>query len=325
MPTVLILGATGYFGLPLAKSLLRSGDYTVYGLARSPAKAKTLVQNEIIPLIGDVSDPSSFTHLISSAPIDVVIDTTSAYEGAGALFDVIKAASKSRITTLTNDGSSGPKLGFVYVSGTWVHGNQDTPTSDTIPPGTSLAKGKPATAAGWRPAHEQAILASRDVLDVAIVRPSQMYGGTSWIFGTHFGPLFAAAKSGSSDPIAIPADSTARPNVVHVDDVVSGVHAVTDRIHGLLGTWPVFDFVGETILLSDILEGAKRSLGVKAPLHYAGTQGNPFLEALGLTTNNQSSRASVVLGWRAKRGSFVQNLDIYVKAWVAAQPEEDAK
>lgn len=41
MPTVLVLGATGYIGLPFAQSLLRSGNYTVYGLARSPEKGKT--------------------------------------------------------------------------------------------------------------------------------------------------------------------------------------------------------------------------------------------------------------------------------------------
>ena len=43
MPTVLVLGATGYLGLPFAQLLLRSGNYTVYGLARSPEKGKSLV------------------------------------------------------------------------------------------------------------------------------------------------------------------------------------------------------------------------------------------------------------------------------------------
>lgn len=321
MPTVLILGATGYLGLPLAKSLLRSGNYTVYGLARTPAKAKTLVQNEVIPVIGDVSDPSKFTHLISSVPIDVVIDATSAYEAASGILSAVSAASKSRMATLAKEGSSVPKLGFVYLSGTWVHGNHDAPVSDMVPPGTSLAKAKPATAVGWRPAHEQSILAARDVLDVAIVRPSQIYGGTSWVWNTYFGPLLSAGKSGSTEPIQVPADLNARPSIVHVDDVVSGVHGVIDRVHGLLGSWPVFDLIGETVLLRDIMDGAKKSLGVKASLEYAGTQGNPFLEAIGLTTDNRSSRAAIVLGWQAKKQHFVQNLDIYVKAWAAAQEE----
>ena len=42
MPNVLILGATGSVGLPLAQSLTRSGAYIVYGLARSAAKARLL-------------------------------------------------------------------------------------------------------------------------------------------------------------------------------------------------------------------------------------------------------------------------------------------
>ena len=160
MPTVLVLGATGYIGLPFAQSLLRSGNYTVYGLARSPEKgmcrlsprftnrqifqssyrststeliwekktadskgiltAKTLTANEIVPLIGDLSDLNKIAGLITSVPIDIVVDTSSAYESAAPLLDTLIAVSKSRIETLAKEGHSAPKLGFVYVSGTWV-------------------------------------------------------------------------------------------------------------------------------------------------------------------------------------------------------------
>lgn len=322
MPTVLILGATGYLGLPLAQSLLRSGSYTVYGLARSAAKAKTLTQNEIVPVMGDVSDPSTFTDLISSVPIDVVIDTTSAYESASTLLKALTSASKARMAALSKDGAVGPKLGFVYVSGSWVHGDTgDVPTSDTVPPNTSFAKGTPAKAVGWRPAHEQAILASRDVLDVAIIRPAQIYGRTGWLWSTYWGAMLGAAKSGSSEPFQVPAEYDSRPAITHVDDVVSGMHLAIDRVHGLLGSWPVFDLIGETVLVRDLMEGAKKSLGLKGPLEYAGTQNNPYFEAMGLVTNYHSSRAATVLGWQAKRLNFILKLDTYVKAWAAAQEE----
>lgn len=322
MPTALILGATGYLGLPLAQSLLRSGNYTVYGLARSAAKAKTLTQNEIIPVIGDVSDPSTFTNLISSVPIDVVIDTTSAYESASTLLNALIAASKTRIATLSKGGAVGPKLGFVYISGVWVHGDTgDTPASDTIPPSSGLAKGTPAKAVGWRPAHEQAILAARDVLDVAVVRPAQIYGRTGWLWSTYWGAMLGAAKSGSTEPFQVPADFNSRPAIAHLDDIVSGTHLTIDRIHGLLGDWPVFDLIAETVLVRDIVEGTKKSLGLKAKLEYAGTQNNPYFEAMGLVTNYQSSRAATVLGWQPKRQNFILNLDTYVKAWAAAQEE----
>ncbi len=55
MLRVLILGTTGYIGSALAGSLLCSGQYTFYGLARSEAKAKQLAVAEIVPVIGSVS------------------------------------------------------------------------------------------------------------------------------------------------------------------------------------------------------------------------------------------------------------------------------
>ena len=50
MTHVLIIGATGYIGQAIANSLIRSGGFTVYGLARSPEKAKFLSSLEIIPV-----------------------------------------------------------------------------------------------------------------------------------------------------------------------------------------------------------------------------------------------------------------------------------
>lgn len=322
MPTALILGATGYLGLPLAQALLRSGNYTVYGLARSAAKAKMLTQNEIIPVTGDVTEPSTFTDLISSVPIDVIIDTTQAYEAAPTLLKALADASKMRMATLAKDGAVGPKLGFVYVSGSWVHGDVGNKvTSDTVPPNTALAKGTPAKAVGWRPGHEQAILASRDLLDVAIVRPGQIYGRTGWLWSTHWGAMLGAAKSGSTEPFQVPADYDSRPAIVHVDDAVSGLHLAIDRVHGLLGSWPVFDLIAETVLVRDYMEGAKKILGLKAKLEYVGNQDNPYFEAMGLVTNYQSSRANIVLGWTPKRLDFILKLDTYVKAWAASQEE----
>lgn len=82
--------------------------------------AKTLTANEIIPLIGDVSHTDKIAHLIKSVPIDIVVDTTSAYESAPSLLEAVTAISKTRLQTLAYEGHSSPKLGFVYVSGTWV-------------------------------------------------------------------------------------------------------------------------------------------------------------------------------------------------------------
>ncbi|MCJ1468243.1 hypothetical protein MMC07_006871 [Pseudocyphellaria aurata] len=325
MPNVLILGATGYIGFPLAQSLLRSGNYTVYGLARNAAKANHLTLHEITPIRGDVSDISTFSPLIASAPIDIVVDTTNAYEHASTILNALIAASKSRIESLAREGTAGPKLGFVYTSGSWVHGSPKDPVSDLHPIGTSLSKGTPAKIVSWRPRHEQAILAAPDVLDVAIVRPAEIYGCESPLWGTYWSALVASARSESpAKSIKLPVGPTARPPIVHVDDVVSGMHAAVDRVHGLLGSWPVFDLVGETVQVREVMEGIRAVLGLTAELEYVGTQSNPFFEAMGLVSNSsESGRARIVLGWEPKRRAFLMKLALYVAAWEAAQMRRD--
>ena len=117
----------------------------------------------------------------------------------------------------------------------------------------------------------------------------------------------------------IPTDIGSRTAVIHVDDVASAMHAVTDRVLGLLGSWPVFDLVSETVSVKEVVEGARGVLGVEARLEFVGSR-NEFLEAMnGVANHERSSRASIVLGWEAKRRDFLQNLPMYVKAWEAAQ------
>jgi nucleoside-diphosphate-sugar epimerase len=176
MPNVLILGGTGYLRLALGQSLLHSGNYDVWSLAHSLEKAKLLVANEITPVVGHVVDLSIVTEVTASACIDIVINATSDYEDTSRILEAVISASKTRLDNLAKGKAIGPKLGFIYTSGSWVHGSPSCQVSDRSPMGNTLAKVKPATAVAWRPAHEQAILAARDDLDVVIIRHSTIYG-----------------------------------------------------------------------------------------------------------------------------------------------------
>ncbi|KAI1593718.1 NAD dependent epimerase dehydratase family protein [Pyrenophora tritici-repentis] len=316
MPNVLILGGSGYLGTAIAQALLRSGNYAVWGTARSAAKAIQLRANEVTPVeTVDLGDPQTLVKAIDAYHIDAVIDASSAYEQGADVLKAIISAATARAEALAKDNAVGPKLAFLYTSGVWIHGSPSRRLSDLTPPGTSLSPGKSATAVAWRPAHEQAILAARDVLDVAILRPATIYGRSSWVFSTWWDPLLAAAQSGSRDAIKIPADKGARTGVVHVEDLAVAYLSTLSLIHGQLGSWPVCDLVTENLSIVDMLEAAKAALGVEAELKYEGTHGNPFLEALSLVANNDSSRAKLVLGWVPKKVDFVPNMAVYVEAW----------
>ncbi|KAJ6006480.1 NAD dependent epimerase/dehydratase family protein [Penicillium sp. IBT 35674x] len=319
MPNVLIIGGSGYLGLTIGKSLVQAGTHTVWGTSRTPEKAKLLLSNEIAPVEDDITDTTTLSAFIINNSINIVVDASSAYEAAGKILDGVINAATIRQEALAKENMIGPKLGFVYTSGAWVHGSQKTRINDLAPVGSVLSQGKPAMPVAWRPAHEQDILAVRDKLDVAIMRPHTVYGRGSWIWATWWGPLAEAAKLGSTSPVQMAADRTACPGIVHVDDVAAGFHAAIDRIDGRLGTWPVFDLVTETLSVMEIMENVKTVLGVKAPIEYTGTHGNPFLEALSLVSKSNASRAKTVLGWNPKRTEFLLNLPIYLKAWQASQ------
>lgn len=331
MPNVLILGGSGYLGLAVGQALLRSGNYAVWGTVRSADKAKTVAAHEVTPLLGEATDGDWLAEAIAAHHIDIVIDATQVYgKQSGDVLAAVARAARSRAETLAADGAVGPKLGFIYTSGSWVHGSPPRRVGDLTVPGTSAAPARPAAAVAWRPAHEQAVLAARDVLDVAVLRPSMIYGRGSWVFGTWWSPLLAAAKAGAGsgpggpepEPVQIPADAAARTGLVHVDDLADAYVRAVDRIDGRLGSWPVFDLAAETVPIGEIMAAAAGALGVDARrLRYAGTGGNPFLEALSLVGNPDAARARSVLGWEPRRRDFVQNIAPIVAAWRAAQEE----
>ncbi|KAL4996292.1 hypothetical protein BDV10DRAFT_113309 [Aspergillus recurvatus] len=322
MPNVLVLGGSGYLGLALSKSLVSSGNHTVWGTARTPEKAKLLLQHEIAPITdADITDPQVLNTIIAENNIDIVADTTSAYEQASQILQGVVKAATARRDALAKENIVGPKLGFVYCSGSWIYGSPSERISDLSPVGSAgLSKGEPATAVAWRPAHEQAILTARDVLDVAILRPSAIYGRSSWAWSTWWGGILKAKQDkNDTDTIQIPADIATRTGTVHVDDVAAGFHAAIDRIDGRLGTWPVFDLVTENIGIQEIIEAVKAVLGVTAEVEYTGTHGNAFLQALSLVSKSDAARARTVLEWEPKRKNFVLNLPVYVRAWEATQ------
>jgi len=61
--SVLVIGAGGYIGQGVAIAFRRAG-YVVYGLLRNEAKAKFLLLHEIIPVIGDATDSSSWKQYV---------------------------------------------------------------------------------------------------------------------------------------------------------------------------------------------------------------------------------------------------------------------
>lgn len=210
MTRILLIGATGYVGSALASELLRSGLHTVYGLARSSEKATQLAAKEIIPVLGSVTDSAAYLSLIKSAHIHTVVDCAGANDGSAEILRDLVEAGKEQLK------AGGAKLGFVYCSGMWVHGSSFGRISDLDPVGTVYAKTEPPRLVAWRPQLEREILASRDVLDVAIVRPAEIYGREHGLWNPFFGSILEATKS-KKKSVRLPLDPNGRHCLIHIE------------------------------------------------------------------------------------------------------------
>ena len=330
MPNVLLLGANGYIGFPLALSLVRSGVHHVYGVARQAEAARGLLANEIHPVIGSVSEDNIFLKsAIAEHDIDIVVNCTSAHHAEAKILATIIEASKEREEALKSQDppALSPKLGYICTTGSSVYGSPSKRTNDRAPVGSALAKGTPVAIIrdGKIAQHEQLVLAASDVLDVAVIRPHIIYGRSSWAIGSWFKPVLDARDRKDGAAVQILAKKDTFPGVIHIDDVVSGYHAVIDAIEGRLGTWPVFEFVAEALPLASIVDAAKEAVGVEAETEFVGTQGQGLLDIIGGRMNSEASRAKTILGWTPKRMDFLLNIGMYLRAFEAHQEGKDIR
>lgn len=322
MPKILVIGATGYIGRALALSLLRSGNHVVYGLARTPEKAKELASMEITPVRGSATDSEAYLKLIRDAHIDVVVDAAGAHQEGFRIINDIRQAGAERLERAKAIGVplGGAKLGFIYTSGEWVHGATlpGEAVNDLDPVAVEGAHAAPDLVS-WRAGCEKAALEAKDVLDVCVARPGIVYGGSSWIFDAYFKQLQESLKNGPDAEVTLPAHPDALIGLVHVDDAGSGIHALVDQLPLLNSNgWPVFDLTSSVESLGALLIHAARAMGLTGKISFTSPEGDVLASAISTGVLTHSGRAKI-LGWSPKRAGMCGSMEVFVNAWKAFQ------
>ncbi|KAF9771903.1 hypothetical protein IL306_010428 [Fusarium sp. DS 682] len=320
MPRVLIIGATGYLGSRICNVLANSGQHRVYGIARNESKAKSLAVAEVTPVIcpDPINKPDAYLDAIRQFNIDIVIDVSGANQDSAKFLADVKAIGLERVSKAKSAGLTHvPKLGFIYCSGTWVHGSSDKLVNDLNIAGPD-ATTPPARLVAWRVNHENAVLASSDVLDVAVLRPALIYGGESTIWTPFILPLLQASRNGSSDTIQIPLSIDSRPGLVHVGDVATGFQKAIEKLSLINSTsvYPVFDLVTSQESMTEIFGALSSHWKLKGRCELVGHGDNLFAEAMGTSLRGSSDRAKQLLGWTpTKLNGFVTDMDVYADAF----------
>ncbi|TFK36299.1 hypothetical protein BDQ12DRAFT_699761 [Crucibulum laeve] len=294
---VLVLGATGFIGLPIAQALRRAGHH-VYGLTRTEAKGKALVAEEIIPVVGDVTNPEKWINIV--ADLDTVIEAV----GGGDL----KVLSNSLLQAVSQAAAAlrpphASKLGYIYTSGTWVHGeNRNDIVTDTTP------LRNPAELVAWRPEQEQRVITDKN-LNGIVIRPALLYGKS----GSLLAPLFESASKGV---VAWPGTPGGRYALIHTDDLADLFVKAAEKAAFVKGQ--IFDACNDqTESTDDFLEALVKVSGAKGPYQYT-KPANLYEVALGTTSLIRPYLARSLLGWRPTMPGLIDGLPTYYAAWKAA-------
>ncbi|PUU73713.1 hypothetical protein B9Z19DRAFT_1196731 [Tuber borchii] len=311
MVKVFILGASGFIGFAIALALRRNG-HRVYGLVRDSVKGLNLAKHEITPVIGDILRPSSWTFVIECEGIDVVIDSSNVHQNMSKVLTEAKRLGEARLKGLKR----GPKLGFILLSGSWVHGDQPD-ARDIV---NELTAPTPVEMVAWRSAVENELLSSSDVLDAVVIRPTMLYGGSGSIFSMLLAPIAAAVKGGASEARVL--GRKIELPVIHKDDVADFTLKVVEKISyvGAL-SYPVFDITAQHESYTDIIEAAAKHMGFTGAIIYRDPEGPlATLEHAILTQFNTSSdRARTYLGWEPRHRDIMGQIDVYTASIVANQ------
>ncbi len=297
---VFVTGATGYVGSSVATAFRRAGHH-VWGLTRSQAKARRLAQQEIEPVVGDLADPKAYADV--AAECAVVVHAAFEYSPNGVAKD------KTAIETLIEAGRRGarPKT-VIFTSGAWVHGDTgDRMVDETTPL-------NPVRMVAWRPAHEQLVLQASGLRGL-VIRSGCVYGGPGGLTA----PWFADPSAGK--PPTVVGDGRNRWTMVHADDLADAYLRAGES--GLGGEiFDISDRSRATVL--EMAGAAARAAGYRGeirplPLAEARKTMGDFAEALALNQHLDARKAVRLLGWQPRHGGFLDEADLYYRAWRAHQ------
>ncbi|KAK8084298.1 NAD(P)-binding protein [Apiospora hydei] len=221
--SVLVVGANGYIGLAVCRAFVRAG-WRVFGLVRRAEVASSLYAAEVTPIIGTLADDSVPQRLYSyTTTVDAIVgcaeppDYSSYYQQFTALI--------RRVAETSNGNGVRPLV--LLSSGCKDYGTTDVDGTPNLAPHTELSPISPPAQLVSRATTSTKIFELDDVVDAAVLRPTNVYGYGSSYYGLVFDYASRAAASGAP-ALSIGSDPASIMHALHVDDCAEAYVALAD-------------------------------------------------------------------------------------------------
>jgi len=295
--SVLVTGASGYIGQQVAIHF-RNAGYRVYGLVRSIEKGAHLIRHEVIPVVGDLNNPSTFLVALNASAIvvDTVLDFTQKDPFApnrGLLEATAKSAAELGVVKT-----------YIYTSGVLVYPNSTRVQDES----SSLKADDTAPLFKGRIAFENEVLSHTGVRGI-VLRPGFVYGGATGA-GNFLASFFA--NDSSKDKIVLNNELKGqRWPWVHIADLADGYVRTARNAHIVKGE--AINLVSENAPSYEelTLAGAKVA-GFKGTVEYNDEKDSGFLFTLAnKTVLLRNDKAFDLLGWRPTHVCPLDEIEIY--------------
>ena len=292
-------GATGYVGRPIAAAFRRAG-HEVLGLARDPAKARSLAGEEIRPVVGNLEDPGRFAQ--AAATCEILVHA--AADPGPAAFDLDRQTVEALLSAARREGKGRVLL---YTSGTWVYGDTGgravDETAPVNPPGYAVL----------RPRTERLVLEAGNVRGI-VMRPGCVYGRRGSLTSMWFDGVGRGA-------IEVVGDGKARWAMVHQDDLADAYVRAAES--GAAGE--IFNLAdGSAESQADMARAAGRAAGYsreirRVPVPDAVRRLGAWAECLAYDQRLDAGKAERILGWKPRHSGFLPAAETYYQSWKAAR------
>lgn len=298
---IFVTGANGYIGFAVASRLAARGHH-VMGLVRSAEKARRVACAEIIPVIGSMNDPESYTQATQSCELFIHCAAEMSAE-----FHALDRKTVNQLIHIAHQSTL--QRSFIYTSGVWLYGN----TKNNVV--TERSALNPMQLVLPRQETESIVMnANSAQLSTISIRPGCVYGGRGGLTATWFD---SAIKNGQAQIVG---DGHFRWAMVHVEDLADlYVRAAESYLSG-----EIFNATDRSrFSILKCAQAASRAAGKSSNLQTilledaAKTMGD-FAECLTLDQHVDSSKAANLLNWQPRHGGFVDGVERYFTAWQAS-------